>query len=294
MIKFRQKDFSIISRGVRFIKELRTIDPLPIDLEEYEKLLYGEVRKKPGNILSFEKIEIPEIENIKSKLRSFYHNQKADNIITRIGRSYSESCWPSRTNILPELAKESNNRSDKYWEAIKYSYNKLQKLPKRYITNSISNGAYGIVFEYPGNRIEKISFLGFTPNEYKFYNYIKGHPVSIFPKIYDLEEDQVIMEKLNTATPKISECGEYIKKYIIKEDTNKGFKYRYPNWELMEKDLGKNHWFYKFIEDIERELYKIFGFKTVGDLLVDNIGERRNGDLVYFDPIGGLLAMEGK
>lgn len=292
MIILRQNNFSIISRGVRFIKELRTIDPLPITLEEYEKLLYGEVRKKPGNLMSFEKIEIPEIENIKSKLRSFYHNQKADNIITRIGRSYSESCWPSRTNILSELVKESNNRSDKYWEAIKYSYNKLQKLPKRYITNSISNGAYGIVFEYPGNRIEKISFLGFTPNEYKFYNYIKRYPVPIFPKIYDLEKDQVIMEKLNTATPKISECGEYIKKYIIKKDTSKGYRNRYPNWELMEKELGRSHWFYKFIQDIEIGLNKIFGMKTIGDIRHENIGERNDGTLVFFDPIGGRLAMK--
>lgn len=294
MIILRQKDFSLISRGVRFIKELRTIEPLPISLGEYEKLLYGEVKKKPGNMLSFEKIEIPEIENIKNKLKSFYHNQKADNIITRIGRSYCESCWPSRTNILPELVKESNNRSKKYWEAIKYSYDKLQQLPKRYITNSISNGAYGIIFEYPGNKIEKISFLGFSPNEYKFYNYIKNHSISIFPKIYDLEKDQVVMEKLNTNTNKVFECGEYIKKYIIKEDTNEGYKNRYPNWKLMEEDLGKSHWFYKFIEDIEKELYKIFSIKTIGDLLGDNIGERRNGDLVYFDPIGGLLAMEGK
>lgn len=61
MIEFRQKDFSIISRGVRFIKELRTIDPLPISLEDYEKLLYGEIKKKPGNIMAFEKIEVPEV-----------------------------------------------------------------------------------------------------------------------------------------------------------------------------------------------------------------------------------------
>lgn len=290
MIEFRQKQFSLISKGIRFIKELRTIDPLPINLEDYEKLLYGEVRKKPGNLMSFEKIEIPEIENIKNKLKSFYHNQKADNIITRVGRSYCESCWPSRTDILSELVKE-NNKSKKYWDAIKYSYDKLQKLPKRYITDSVGNGAYGIIFNYPGNKIEKISFLGFTPNEYKFYNYLKNNPTSIFPKIYDLEKDQVIMEKLNTETPKVSKCGEYIKKYIIKEDTDGGYKKRYPDWKLMEEELGKSYWFYKFIKDIEKELYKIFGIKIVGDLLADNIGERTNGDLVYFDPIGGLLAM---
>ena len=46
MIEFRQKDFSLISRGVRFIKELRTIDPLPITLEEYEKFLFGEIKRK--------------------------------------------------------------------------------------------------------------------------------------------------------------------------------------------------------------------------------------------------------
>jgi hypothetical protein len=102
------------------------------------------------------------------------------------------------------------------------------------------------------------------------------------------------MEKLDVESPKIKECKEYISKYIIKENLPNGFRDRKPNWDLMEKEIGKNNWFYKFIKEVEEGIYKIFKIKSIGDFHSGNIGERKNGDLVYFDPIGGLLAMEGK
>jgi hypothetical protein len=100
------------------------------------------------------------------------------------------------------------------------------------------------------------------------------------------------MEKLKTDTPKIKKCYEYIKKYISRNDASDGYRDRYPNWKLMEEELGKSHWFYKFIQDIEAGLYKIFGIKTIGDIRHENIGERNDGTLVFFDPVGGRLAMK--
>jgi len=288
MIILRQKDFSLISRGARFIKELRTIDPLPITLEEYEKFLFGEIKRKSDG--SFYTIEVPEIENIKNRLEKYYKTPKAVRVLVRVGRAFCESYFPTRADIMKEF--EKTDKSKKYWDSVKFSYNKVNKLPKRYLLDSLGNGAYGIVFDYPGNKIEKIDFIKFTPNEYTFYNYLLKHPIQVFPKIYDLEKDQVIMEKLKTETPKCEEYGEYIKKYVVKINLPNGFKDRKPDWDKIYNELGKNHPFAKFLEDIEEGLQKILGKKSLGDIHKENIGERDNGDIVYFDPIGGLIAME--
>ena len=294
MIEFRQKDFSLISRGVRFIKELRTIEPLPINLNEYERLLYGGfVYNKSNNSFDF-KEDDKELNKLNKKIDDYYKVKDSCSTIASIGRTYCDSFYPTRLEIFNDLKKNLNNRSKKYWEAIEFSYNKVNKLPKRYLTKLIDNGYSGIIFNYPGNKIEKISFLGFTKREYDFYNYLLYNPIKVFPKIYDLENDQVIMEKLDVESPKIKECKEYISKYIIKKDLSNGFRDKKPNWDLMNKELDKNNWFYKFLKEVEEGIYKIFKIKSIGDFHSGNIGERKNGDLVYFDPIGGLLAMEGK
>ena len=289
MIILRQKQFSFISRGVRFIKDLRTIDPLPISLEDYEKLLYGDLKYNKSNN-SFSELKDDEVDVIKEKINSYYSNKESDYIISSIGRTFAEGYYSKRSDIFNELV--INNKSKKYWDSIKYSYNRINELPKRYIANQIGNGSFGVVFEYPGNKIEKVSLLGFTPKEYKFYNYLKHNPNRVFPKIYDLEKDQVIMERLRIGTSRIKECQKYIYRYIIKETRTYGVIDRKPNWKLMEKELSKDNWFYVFVKEVEDGLEKIFGFKTLGDFHIDNIGERNNGDLVYFDPIGGLIAME--
>lgn len=286
MIILRQHNFSLVSKGVRFIKELRTIDPLPISIEEYEKFLYGEVRKRDDG--SFYNTEVPEIEEIKKKLSDYYRSPRAAKLLVRIGRAFCEGCFPTR----PDITKEIDKKTKKYYDAVKFSYDKINRLPKRYISDSIGNGAYGIVFNYPLGKIEKIGFLGFSTNEYRFYDYLLKHNLKVFPKVYDLEKDQVIMEKLKTDTPKVNEYRGYIKEYITKTNLPNGFKDRKPDWSKIYSELGKNHPFTKFLIDVEDGLQKILGVKSIGDLLGDNIGERENGDIVYFDPIGGMLAME--
>ena len=69
------------------------------------------------------------------------------------------------------------------------------------------------VFDYGKDKVEKISFNGFSSNEMKFYSYLKKNPLRIFPKIYDLEPDQVILEKLDTTNPKLKIWTDWIHTY---------------------------------------------------------------------------------
>ena len=61
----------------------------------------------------------------------------------------------------------------------------------------------------------------------------------------------------------------------------------------MKEELGKGHEFYKFIKNVESELEKIYGYKTIGDLSKSNIGIRpKTGEIIFFDPVGGKILMK--
>ena len=156
-------------------------------------------------------------------------------------------------------------------------------------------GGYGVTFNYSKTKIEKVSYIGFSKNEYRFYEYLSKNYIPVFPKVYDLEKDQVIMEKLLVDTPKVNEYKEYISKYIYKEEklNPRDPIIRNVYWDEVERELGKNHPFYKFLLNVKSGIKKIFNVDDIGDLTKTNIGERiGTGEIVFFDPIGGLIAME--
>ena len=61
MIIFKQKEYSLFSRGLRFFKELKKIGKLPITLEEFSKLMILEISKKRDDpeYKNFLRISIP-------------------------------------------------------------------------------------------------------------------------------------------------------------------------------------------------------------------------------------------
>lgn len=284
MIKFRQKEYSLISRGVRFFKELSRIDPLPMTLEEYPIFLFhiSKVKKLYPNA----ELSISLQEEISDRVNKFYKNPKAADTLRRIGQGFVWKWYDadSLLKFLPDL----NNSS----EALLDSWKRMQKIPKRYITDYVGVGGTGIVFDYGKDKVEKISFNGFSPNEMKFYSYLKKNPLRIFPKIYDLEPDQVILEKLDTTNPKLKIWADWIHTY-----TDSGRPEfiidKKVYWDKIDTELGPNHEFTKFIKEAYSGIKKIFGKDTIGDISKSNIAIRPStGEVVYFDPIGGLLKYE--
>ena len=279
MIILRQRQFSLVSKAYRWIEDLPKLEPIPLSFEEYTRLIFpfklvnGYVEKS----IDTELIE---------KLDRYYNQKGAGKLLMKIGFGIAISQFPEDRTIPIEF----KYPDDKYFKkAVDYSWEKIQRIPKRYITKSLGAGGGGIAFNYPGGKIEKISYRGLTDAEKTFYTYLKKHPgISIFPKIYTFDDSQIIMEKVLLKTPKVEKYKEWIKEYIEKVPrTNPRLpNTRRPLWDKMETELGRNHEFYKFVQTVEEEIKKIFGHKTIGDLSTSNIGERKGtGEIVFFDPI---------
>lgn len=278
MIILRQKQFSLVSRAYRWINEMRGIEPLPLSLEEYIRLTFP-----VKHVNGFIKREWPL--DLFEKLDKYYGQEGAGKLLCKIGAAYAIDQFPEDRNLKIDL-----NYNDKYFKkAIDYSWDKIQRIPKRYITKALGAGVYGIAFNYPGNKIEKISFRGFRDSELKFYGYLKKNKdLPIFPKVYSLEDDQVIMERLLLDTPKVEKWKRYIDEYIEKvPKTNPRLPTeKKARWDKIMSELGEKHEFTIFVRSVESGLEKIFGVKTVGDLTKSNIGERKGtGEIVFFDPI---------
>ena len=287
MITFRLKNFSLISRGLRFIKELRTIDPLPMTVEEYSIFLFHSPKmlSKAQKFSPRYSLKLDKHEELVNRVNKFYKTERAADLLIKVGMSYARSYhnftkWPCR-DFLPDYG-----RDKEYTEEINYSWDKINHIPKRYIFDSLGFGYCGVVFDYPFNKIEKINFNNFSEDEYKFYDYLRKNPISVFPKIYDLEKDQVIMEKLVTDSPKVKKFVELLNETrdLYCDET------QHVDLNKFEKGADKNSEFYKFVKDCVNGLYKIFGRRTLGDFHGPNIAERpRTGEIVYFDPVGGRL-----
>lgn len=286
MIIFKGKRFSLFSRGLRFFRELKKIEELPITKEEFQVFLLEPARRYHGESDSrFDKIE--------KQISKYYHSTDAPEFFGKVGSSFLLT-WLQEHGFSgrPEAILSCNRLP----EATDWVYDKIRHLPKRYLLDSLGCGMYGVCFDYPFGRIEKISFRGFTKEETRFYEYLLKNPrTGIFPKVYTLEKDQVVMEKLLTDHPKLKELNTYIDRYIISKFVgSNGLDgvYSEVRWEALDSDLDTDHWFRVLVYKVSEELKKIFGRATIGDFHTSNFGVRKEtGEIVYFDPIGGKLLM---
>lgn len=283
---FRQKQFSLISRGIRFIKELRTLDPLPISFDEFRYFFHGYFK---SGILKQE----PEEDQIKiqEKIDNFYHRPGFSETIFRLAFGFYRSVYSKSYD--PKIESDIVSQRGKFNEGVKISWEKINRLPKRYLSDYIGVGGNGICFDYPFNKIEKIKFSGnFSPREMQLYKRQLQNPLSIFVKVYALEPDQVVLEKLNPKSPKTEQYKKWLKDYTIK--TRAGLCWqRLPDWDRLNQELGKDHEFCEFIRKCQSGITEVFGLKNeLGDFTTANIAERpETGEMVYFDPIGGNIEM---
>ena len=278
MIILREKEYSFISKGIRFIKEIKSIDPLPMTIEEYSIFLFH--LPELNSIYPSVKLQTSFQKELCNKINKFYNFSEAASVLMKIGRSFCFESIGWTKEFLPIYEKDKQ-----FTKMINYSWERINHIPKRYLFNSIGVGNTGIAFDYIGNKVEKISFGGFSKDELHFYNYLVKNPIKIFPRIYDVSSDQVIMEKLITEdTPELVKYRNWIRKYIYKPKPLVLF--REVKWDDLYRDLGKNHKFIIFLNQIIDGMNKIYGVKTIGDLHASNIAERqKTKEIVYFDPV---------
>lgn len=105
MIKYRCKNFSLISKGIRFIKELRTLDPLPITLEEFKIFLSEFFGCK-----LYKKEMTPELLNIINKIDNYYHKPEFSIVLLKLSYGYYRSVY---TNWSESIDRDILSRSGK-------------------------------------------------------------------------------------------------------------------------------------------------------------------------------------
>ena len=264
------------------------IGNLPICIEEYETLLYEKIREQ---LASDNKIQHhltrSASEDVVNRLNLFYCDPRFTKVIIQAGRVYCEECWDIRKDFFFEMSKQ-NNHSKRYWDSVKYSYNKVAQIPLWSIYESIGMGEHALIVKNTDNKVEKIWYSNLSKIEYRFYTYLKTNHMSIFPRVYYVSADRVIIEKLNVglmSTHELTPYITYIDKFVKIRNNMWGFKEKYVDWDELSQCLGKYHWFYLFLKEIEKGLNTILGITSIGDLSKQNIGLRRDGDVVYFDPI---------
>ena len=166
--------------------------------------------------------------------------------------------------------------------SIEQFYDNIKRVPLDRFERVIGAGSEGIVLDVNDDKVIKISYSKtFGKTEAKFYEYCSKHKSNVFPVIYKLGKNWCVMEKLEPHTKK---CNDYIKTI---EDRTTGFRFISDICKGILPDTST-------FSDIQKEVYDwCIAVKTEmednkiseypGDLGINNIGERSNGDIVFFD-----------
>lgn len=248
----------------------RKIGNLPISFAEYAYLLFP--GKLYGNNYIYDKTKHKEILH---KLSIIYTGKGAQ-LIHKAGMAYSLE-MASKKDLFVE--------PQQHYKAIEYSYTKVCNLPLELTYKTIGIGFTSIVFDYAPNKIIKIAFNKFNKFEIDFFKYQKKHNVSAFPYIYSISSNMVVMEKLLTQSIRLTRFKSYISTFV-KINYLEEISYRTLNTEL--NKLPEE--FKSFVSQIQKTFQKIFLISSIGDLKIENIGEREaSHEIVMFDPIGGYI-----
>ena len=246
------------------------IGDIPLSIEDYSFFLFP--GKLHGNQYIYDKKRHSDLFN---KLANIYTYMGAQ-FIHKSGIAFSlEKATKKDLFINPE----------KHISAIKYSYEKECSQPIELFNKAIGIGFTGLTFEYDEKQVIKVAFSRFKENELVFWNYQKNNNLPCFPYTSYVDSIVVIREKVLTKTDKLSRFKSYIEKHVILNYLEE-ISYRTINTPLEELP----HEFQSFVLSIQNSLYDIFNIKCIGDLKIENIGERiHTREIVMFDPIGGFI-----
>lgn len=175
-------------------------------------------------------------------------------------------------------------------------YIKLQKFPADRLPRILGSGSYGSVFTIGNDKIIKWFNLPPEKNDIIFYKYCLNNKSKYFPKIYKYNDKYCIMEKLKDNTQKCKLYSKTINKYFKINGKNTSI------WDIVnqimkgekitKKDQIEIDKYIKNLSSDDKVIYEWFynamqeardnGFIAV-DMKSSNIGERSDGDIVWFD-----------
>lgn len=168
-------------------------------------------------------------------------------------------------------------------DKIKSLYEALQMVPLSRLSKIKGAGSYGIVFDISEDKVLKFFYDKIERHDLNFYKKCLRHNYKTLPYVYKIGKNFVIMEKLKMDTPRLKMLSEYTNNWktisglkLIENDYKKLKKLSTDN--LSEDEIFAIQWFIQLVKDL-----KSCGINSLGDFRYPNYGERKNGDIVYFD-----------
>lgn len=167
---------------------------------------------------------------------------------------------------------------------LRFIYEKMKDTSLNKINKIIGSGAEACVFDL-GDKIIKCYYNNKIPDHQKrFFDVCKTGKYNIFPKVYRIGKGYVIMEKVTSKTPLIQRLFTALFKEIKGQDGTlyhlvQDKKYDFESLNKIQKQAVL------FMEEIRNALKAVTGYdeSDFGDFHRDNVGQREDGSLVYFD-----------
>lgn len=167
---------------------------------------------------------------------------------------------------------------------VHFMYDKFCSVPTSTVNRLVGAGAAGSAFEV-NNKIIKVFYRSnIIPLFRRFYEYCLKHDSKYFPKVYRLGKNYVIMEKLKTNTSKIKKMFRILDASI--PELGLTFYRAYKEDKLRRIQLTKEQQRIKdWLDGMSKELWEnnLLDEGDLGDLKHDNLGEREDGTIVFFD-----------
>ena len=220
-------------------------------------------------------------------------------------KKYAPDSWDDDIEFIKEIDKRIEKQYGKavlntfrgwvegswYDSDLDILYDVLQNVPLNRLNKMLGAGSNGIVIEANDKIIKWFhKNTPMTSEDRKFYEYCMSRPTKVFPIVYKLGKNFVVMEKLRTGTPKCKLYDSYLgfdgKKIDVngKQITLDKIIYNPTSDALNVLKKDKEAWkIFQWGSEAIKHLEKAVGFTEFSDLRLANIGERKNGEIVWFD-----------
>lgn len=207
--------------------------------------------------------------------------------------------WKSVEEIVTKTCGEKVWRGFLSWcEGTQYGSNPddmymiLQNLPKDRLQKVLGAGSYGAAVEMTNGMVCKLYHKNREMErvDRDFFEYCMKNKTNVFPVVYRLGVNYVVMEKLKMDTPK---CKLYDKYLGFNSQKINGMTIEQIAKQVIKKDKKVD----KVVAGLDKEQKEILdwavdaltrledavGFDSFSDLRLANIGERGDGSIIWFD-----------
>lgn len=236
------------------LEERQTINKLPFSLDLFTKFINDAIVKEKYD-------------------ESEYWNKIKDIVIN----SFGNNVWKWFYKWCEKYTEYKDNIT------IEEFYNSLCNIPTDRIKRVLGSGSNAIVIDQK-DRIMKIYYgPKIKGTDEPFYRWCHENESKVFPKVYKIGKNWCTLEKLKINTPKCKLYMDIIDgngPYNYISDINKGRKLK-DTTKLSKDQLEVYNWCWEIKETMDKINSKYISYP--GDLVINNIGERDNGEIVFFD-----------